>query len=324
MLRAFLVSCLVLGLLGCGAGSEPPPAGMAWAIAIHGGAGVLPDSLGEDQKRLRLSALEQALELGRTILDEGGTSLDAVERVIRLLEDDPLFNAGKGAVFNHAGDNELDASIMDGRDLSCGAVAGVRTVKNPITLARLVMERTPHVLLAADGAEAFADEMQVERVEPDYFFTEERWESLQRALGRESRAPGGGTVGAVALDRDGNLAAGTSTGGLTNKRFGRVGDSPIIGAGTYADNRSCAVSATGRGEEFIRHGVARMICALMEAGDRSLQQSADLVIGEWLKPGDGGVIALSRTGEIALDFNTEGMYRAAADSSGRSEVAIGP
>jgi len=198
-----------------------------------------------------------------------------VEQIIRQLEDDPLFNAGKGAVFSNAGINELDASIMDGSTLACGGVAGVTTVKNPISLARLVMERTPHVLLARDGAEQFAQAMDLERVDPAYFFTQDRWDSLGRVKNAAEKRSGGGTVGAVALDRHGNLAAGTSTGGLTNKMYGRVGDSPIIGAGTYADNTTCAVSATGQGEEFIRHGVARSIAALMELTDLSLQEAAD-------------------------------------------------
>ncbi len=233
---------------------------------------------------------------------------------------------------------------MDGRDLSCGAVAGLKTVRNPISLARLVKERSPHVFLVGEGAEVFAQEQGLERVSQDYFHTERRYESLQRALerepqeaeeaeeGGESASLGDGlgetldeiysTVGAVALDRDGNLAAATSTGGLTNKRFGRVGDVPVIGAGTYADNRSCAVSGTGKGEQFIRHTVARSIAARMQLAGESLEEAARAVIDGELDPGDGGVITVSKNGEIALVFNSEGMFRGAADSSGRFEVAI--
>jgi beta-aspartyl-peptidase (threonine type) len=280
------------------------------------------DSLSDERQRTYLASLEQALRIGIEILEQGGRSLDAVEQVIRHLEDDPLFNAGKGAVFNHDGLNELDASIMDGATLACGAVAGVTTVKNPISLARLVMEQTAHVLLAREGAESFAGMMQVERVEPSYFFTQGRWDRLQRI--KEAAGEGGdrGTVGVAALDRHGDLAAGTSTGGLTNKMFGRVGDSPIIGAGTYADNTTCAVSASGKGEEFIRHSVARSIAALIELRGLSLQEAADRLVHQKLQPGDGGVIAIDRFGNIVTSFNTPGMFRGAADAGGRFEVHI--
>lgn len=328
MRRVLFVGWLLIVGLACSA--PPNPVGEAkstapavdWAIAIHGGAGVDPTTLPPERVEGGLEGIRIALSQGSRLLDQGASGLDVVEAVLRILEDDPRFNAGRGAVFNHEGGHELDASIMDGSNLGCGAVAGVRTVKNPISLARRVMERTPHVLLGGDGAERFADEQGVERVEPAYFDTPERREALERALAREKEA-GGSTVGAVVLDRRGNLAAGTSTGGLTNKMFGRIGDSPIVGAGTYADNRSCAVSATGVGEEFIRHGVARSIAALMSFGGRSLQQAADEVIHGTLRPDDGGVIAVSSAGEIALVFNTQGMYRGAADSAGRFEVAAG-
>jgi beta-aspartyl-peptidase (threonine type) len=297
----------------------------SWALAIHGGAGTIPKTLGEQEKQAYLKSLSQALEIGKGMLAAGGTSLDAVEKVVRFLEDDPLFNAGKGAVFTHDGKNELDAAIMDGRDLSCGSVAALHTVKNPISLARLVMEKTPHVFLVGEGAEKFAAEAGAERVDPSYFFTQRRWDALQEAIRKEKEAPPPkerGTVGAVALDQHGNLAAATSTGGMTNKRFGRLGDVPVIGAGTYANNKTCAISATGHGEEFIKHTVAHDISALMEYGGLSLQQAADRVIHQKLKPGDGGVIGVARDGAIAMVFNSEGMYRGAADSNGRFEVKI--
>lgn len=324
---------LLLGLsilaLACSSSSVPvespsagPASGVEWALAIHGGAGTIPRDLPEERKAAYLQSLERALRMGVAILDEGGSSLDAVETILRDLEDDPLFNAGRGAVFNEQGGHELDASIMNGADLSCGAVTGVTTVKNPIGLARRVMEQTRHVLLAGAGAELFADEMGVERVEPAYFDTPLRREQLERALERRAAEAGHGTVGAAALDRQGNLAAGTSTGGMTAKRWGRVGDSPIVGAGTYADNRTCAISATGTGEEFIRHGVARAIAARMEFQGLTLAEAAEKVIHGTLRPGDGGIIGVAHDGSIAMVFNSAGMYRAAADSSGRLEVAI--
>jgi beta-aspartyl-peptidase (threonine type) len=265
-----------------------------------------------------LAGLEAALKAGTELLDNAGTSLDAVERVIAILEDDIQFNAGRGATYNAAGEHELDASIMDGATLACGGVAGVRTVKNPIGLARAVMEQTRHVLLAGPGAEAFAAEIGVERVDPSYFDSAARRRSLEAELAES----GGGTVGVVALDRHGNLAAGTSTGGLTGKKVGRVGDSPIIGAGTYADNRRCAVSGTGVGEEYIRHSVAFAIGALMEYEGLGLQAAVDRVIDETLDPNVGGIIALDPQGRIAMRYNTASMLRGAADSSGRFEVMI--
>ncbi|NIR37957.1 MAG: isoaspartyl peptidase/L-asparaginase [Actinobacteria bacterium] len=317
------------GVLTCGACAPADDSGpqtdgerLEWAIVIHGGAGTIPRDLPEERREGYFESLRRALTIGQDLLAGGGTSLDAVEQVIRHMEDDPRFNAGRGAVFNHEGGHELDASIMDGRDLSCGAVAGVTTVKNPISLARHVMEQTRHVLLAGPGAESFADEMGVERVDQDYFFTERRFEAWQKVRERRSAEAEKGTVGVAALDRHGNLAAGTSTGGLTDKRFGRIGDSPIIGAGTYADNRTCAVSATGRGEEFIRHGVAHAISALMADVGLPLDEAARRVIHDRLQPGDGGIIAVDRSGRIVMDFNSEGMYRGAADSDGRFEVAI--
>lgn len=300
-----------------GAAQAPQP---KWAIAIHGGAGTIPKTLPEAEKQQYLKSLSAALEIGRDALRQGGTSLDAVEKVVRFLEDDPLFNAGKGAVYTHEGTHELDAAIMDGRDLSCGSVASLKTVKNPISLARMVKEKSPHVFMVGEGAEKFAEEMKVERVPNTYFDTPKRYEQWQAALKKAEKDKD--TVGAVALDVHGNLAAATSTGGLTNKRFGRLGDVPVIGAGTYANNRTCAVSATGYGEEFIKHTVAHDISALMEYGGLTLQQAADRVIHQKLKPGDGGVIGVARDGSIALVFNSEGMYRGAADSAGRFEVKI--
>jgi beta-aspartyl-peptidase (threonine type) len=326
-----LVASILLAVCGCTSGTSQGPASgagerrasVSWALAIHGGAGTIARDMPEERVTGYRTGLERALRAGSSILEQGGTGLDAVEQVIRMLEDDPHFNAGKGAVFNHDGGHELDASIMDGADLSCGAVAGVTTVKNPISLARLVMERTRHVLLAGDGAERFADAQDVERVDADYFFTEYRQRKFQEALAAEAERPtGGGTVGAVALDREGNLAAGTSTGGLTNKMFGRVGDTPIVGAGTYAKNGACAVSGTGRGEEFIRHAVGRSIAALVEREGMALDEAARHVVHDVLRPGDGGVIAVDGRGDIAMAFNTPGMYRGAADASGRFEVRI--
>ncbi len=295
--------------------------GMRYAIAIHGGAGTITrQSMTAERERAYRAKLAEALEAGRNVLAAGGSALDAVEAAIVVMEDSPLFNAGKGAVFTADGRNELDASIMDGRTLNAGAVAAVTHVKNPIRLARLVMERSPHVLLAGDGAEVFAREVGAELVPATYFWTERRWQQLMRV--QEEKKGAGllldhdaehkyGTVGAVALDKDGNLAAGTSTGGLTNKAWGRIGDSPIIGAGTYASNASCAVSGTGQGEYFIRLTIAREVCALVEYRKLPLQQAADEVIQNRLKNlgGSGGVIALGRDGAIAFSFNTEGMYR---------------
>jgi beta-aspartyl-peptidase (threonine type) len=300
--------------------------GAKWSLAIHGGAGTIPKNIPASERDAYLASLQKALEIGREVLAGGGTSLDAVEKVVRFLEDDPLFNAGKGAVFTHDGTHELDAAIMDGRDLSCGSVAGLKTVKNPISLARLVKERSPHVFLVGEGAEVFATEMQanpqIERVPNSSFDTPKRREQWQESLRKEAEAKPKGTVGAAALDRHGNLAAATSTGGMTNKRWGRLGDVPVIGAGTYANNKTCAISATGWGEKFIRNTVAHDISALMEYAGLTLQQAADRVIHQKLEKDDGGVIGVARDGSIALVFNSEGMYRGAADSNGRFEVKI--
>jgi beta-aspartyl-peptidase (threonine type) len=313
---------------GCESGEESREVSerREWAIAVHGGAGSMPDERLAGREQVFRASLERAVRLGSGMLDGGTASLDVVEAVVRLLEDDPVFNAGRGAVYTHQGTHELDAAIMDGRTLECGAVALLRTVKNPVTLARRVMERSPHVFLAGDGAEAFAREVGVEIVEPSYFDTPERWDELQRELAKgdadASPTPELGTVGAVALDRSGNLAAATSTGGRTNKRWGRVGDVPVIGAGTYADNRTCAVSATGKGEEMIRHAVAASVSARIEHGGSTLEAAVSEVVHGVLEPGDGGMIAVGPDGAIVLDWSTGGMFRGAADSAGRFEVGI--
>ena len=329
-MKSQILPCLALVVLvGCmapGRTKEPMPVSLpGYAIAIHGGAGVIPRDRDPAEIQAYREALSTALEVGRRILDEGGTALDAVQRTVLFLEDHELFNAGKGAVFTSEGTHELDAAVMDGSTLNCGAVSGVKTIKNPIALARLVMEKSRHVFLVGDGAEHFAREMQLEQVEQEYFSTRRRYEQWQKKVQAEKAgqtSSGFGTVGAVALDRDGHLAAATSTGGLTNKRFGRVGDVPIIGAGTYASDRTCAVSCTGIGEQFIRNTVARDVAALMEYRGLDLEEAARLVIHERLKPEDGGLIAVSREGRIALVYNSGGMLRGAADSEGRFEVNI--
>jgi beta-aspartyl-peptidase (threonine type) len=331
VLRLAVVLPLLGGLFGCAGGA--PPASAAgrpdFAIVIHGGVGVIDKSAGRDEVDAHVASLRAALAAGRDRLRNGDAALDVVEAVVRQLEDDPQFNAGRGAVFTAAGQHELDASIMDGRDLSCGAVTGVRTVKNPIGLARLVKERTRHVLLAADGAEKFADEMRVERVPNEWFDTDRRrkafdaWRKENAAFESAANKSGGyGTVGCVVLDRHGDLAAATSTGGMTGKRFGRIGDSPVIGAGCYANNATCAISCSGTGEQFIRHVVAKAISDRMELAGESLDTAARHVVFETLRPEDGGLIGVSRQGEIVMTYNTEGMFRGAADSSGRFEVGI--
>jgi beta-aspartyl-peptidase (threonine type) len=322
MSRAFAGLLCLMVVISCGPASERAgESGVEYALAIHGGAGVPRESLADEEQRAYLQSLEQALRIGERILAEGGTSLDAVEQVVRYLEDDPLFNAGRGAVFTRDGVNELDASIMDGKTLACGAVTGVRNVRNPVSLSRAVMRETRHVLLAGEGAESFAAAAGIERVDPRYFFTQSRWDRLQEHLD-SGVAGGGGTVGAVALDRHGDLAAATSTGGLTGKMTGRVGDTPIPGAGTYADNRSCAVSGTGVGEEFMRHAVAHQVAERMRLGGQSLADAVAAVIDDELGEGDGGVIAVDREGRIAMAFNTPGMFRGALDSEGRFELGI--
>jgi L-asparaginase / beta-aspartyl-peptidase len=313
-------------LLAIGAGANGAESPRTIAIAIHGGAGVMPASeMTPEREAAYREGLSIALDAGYAVLERGGSSLDAVTAAVRTLEDNPMFNAGRGAVLTHKGEAELDASIMEGKGLRAGAVAGVTHVKNPIELARLVMEKSPHVMLIGSGAEEFAMTQGITLVPNSYFVTEQRQQQLERALAKEKeKTPGTGTVGAVAVDREGNLAAATSTGGMTNKRHGRVGDSPIIGAGTYANNASCAVSATGYGEFFIRSVVAHDICALVEYKKMALDAAVREVIhNKVLKlGGDGGVIAIDTRGRTALDFSSEGMFRGQRRSDGKREILI--
>jgi beta-aspartyl-peptidase (threonine type) len=315
----------------------------SFGLVIHGGAGtILKKNMTPEREEAYRAKLTEALTAGYDILFNDGSSLDAVETAIKILEDSPLFNAGKGAVFTNDGTNELDASIMDGKTLNAGAVASIKHIKNPISLARLVMEKSPHVMLVGQGAEAFASQNGLEWVTQYDFYTERRWKQLERKKQAETEhsnssgqedgekeeskadhAPQG-TVGAAALDKAGNLAAGTSTGGLTNKMFGRVGDSPIIGAGTYANNQTCAVSATGDGEFFMRLLVAYDIHALMAYQGMSLQEAADTVVMEKVTQlgGKGGVIAIDKDGNMAMPFSTEGMYRGYVGADGKIVVKI--
>lgn len=351
---------LILSVLtGCLAGSasvaqSAEPEQMTdrpeWALVVHGGAGVIErGAMTPDREAQYRAAMALSLEIGSSVLDEGGSSLDAVEAIIRMFEDDELFNAGRGAVFTATGRNELDSSIMDGATLNAGAAAGVTSVRHPISLARAVMEQSTHVMLQGEGAETFAAEQGLEQSPPSHFFTERRWVSLERTLGqlglpvpprpesapdpvpvdhgmleRDAQEHRFGTVGVVALDREGNIAAGTSTGGTTAKRWGRVGDSPIVGAGTYANNDSCGVSATGTGEYFIRLTIASRICALVEFGGLNLQDASDRVIQTELTglQGNGGIVALTPQGDIAWSFNTPGMYRARMTAGGDPIVSI--
>ncbi len=308
-----------------------------FGIVIHGGAGTISKkNMGDSLENAYKAKLKEAISVGYRILRDGGTSLDAVTQTINVLEDSPLFNAGKGAVFTHEGTNELDASIMDGNSQNAGAVAGVKHIKNPIDLARDVMEKSEHVMLYGSGAEEFAQSLGYNMMDTSYFFTENRFKSLERILQKEDsektaasfadpfiRESKFGTVGCAALDKHGNLAAGTSTGGMTNKRWNRIGDAPIIGAGTYANNATCAVSATGWGEYFIRAVVAHDISALMEYKKLTLADAARLVIQEKVPAlgGDGGIIAIDKDGNVAMEFNTPGMYRASMNAQG--ELVLG-
>lgn len=311
------------------AASGKPTSAPTVTIAIHGGAGTMtPSEMNPEREAEFRAGLNAALDAGYAVLERGGSSLDAVEAAVRVLEDDPHFNAGKGAVFTWDGRNELDSSIMDGATRRAGAITGVQHVKNPVTLARRVMEHSPHVLLSGTGAEDFALEQGIELVPRSYFYTEHRWQALQKYrqehAARRAADPAWryGTVGAVALDAQGRLAAATSTGGMTGKRWGRIGDSPLIGAGTWADTR-VAVSATGDGEFFIRAAVAKDIAARMQYANAPLREAAHATIatvGEL--GGSGGVIALDASGAVAFEFNSEGMYRGMRDSRGRREVAI--
>jgi beta-aspartyl-peptidase (threonine type) len=300
----------------------------SWSIAIHGGAGtILRENLSEEQREQYEAGLAAALDKGAELLAGGGSALDAVSAAVVLLEDDPLFNAGRGATFTFEGKIELDAAIMDGRNRAAGAVAGVTAIRNPISLARAVMEQSPHVFLAGAGAEAFAHERGIETVDPAWFETPERRRQLEEFRERKSgwfdSSVKYGTVGAVARDGEGHVAAATSTGGLTGKRWGRIGDSPVIGAGTYADDRACAVSATGGGEYFMRAGAAKAICDRVLLLGESAQSAAEAVIAEVGDlGGDGGVIVAGVDGSTAFALNTAGMYRGRADSAGLREVKI--
>ena len=328
MLTRWIMLCLLLMAGAARAQESETMQDKRWSIAVHGGAGTMaPDRMTEAQQADYRAALAAALDAGAAVLSAGGSALDAVEAAVATLEDDPRFNAGRGAVFTYNGTNELDASIMDGRDRSAGAVTGVTHVRNPIRLARAVMEHSPHVFLSGAGAEEFARGQDIEIVDPDWFATPDRWSQLQelktKNLGWFDVDLKYGTVGAVAVDQDGHLAAATSTGGLTGKRWGRIGDSPVIGAGNYADDRACAVSATGAGEFFIRAGVAHEICTRMRLLGESAQAAADAVIAEvGALGGDGGVIVAAPDGATAFSFNTPGMYRGRADSAGLREVGI--
>lgn len=325
-LTALLAAAQIWGVAAMA--QETPAEQPRWSLAIHGGAGVLERySLTPEKDAAYRKALQAALDAGAAVLRTGGTSLDAITAVITRLEEDPKFNAGKGAVYTWDGTHELDASIMDGQTRAAGAVAGVTTVRNPILLARKVMEDSPHVMLAGEGAEQFAQEKGLELVPNAWFDTPERLEALKKvktgkvtALDVDIKF---GTVGAVALDTKGNLAAGTSTGGMTGKRWNRIGDAPIIGAGTYAENGACAVSATGWGEYFIRVGVARTICARMSMKGESAQAAADATLADVAKlGGDGGVIVVGANGDAVFGIEASGMYRGRATSAGVNEVAI--
>ncbi len=298
-----------------------------YVLVIHGGAGVITkQNMTPEKEKAYRAKLNEALETGQKILEKGGTATETVIAVINIMENSPLFNAGKGAVFTHEGKNELDASIMDGKTLNAGAVAGVTNVKNPITLAYAVMTKSKHVMLSGKGASEFAKEQGLEIVDPSYFYTENRWKSLQKVLKNEKNAEKEkhGTVGCVVLDKAGNLAAGTSTGGMTNKQYGRIGDSPVIGAGTYADNATCAVSCTGHGEFFIRYVVAYTVSALMKYKGLSLQEAGNEIINNTLKNvgGEGGLISVDKNGNIAMPFNTPGMFRGYLKSKGEKKVLI--
>lgn len=310
-----------------------------FGIVIHGGAGtILKENMSDSLEAAYKAKLKEAISAGYEILKNGGTSLEAVTHTINVMEDSPLFNAGKGAVFTHEGSNELDASIMDGATLNAGAVAGVKHIKNPIDLARDVMQKSEHVMLYGAGAEEFAKTLGYKLMDTSYFYTKNRYESLQRVLEKEKsknekkvsfedsyiKNSKFGTVGCAALDKHGNLAAGTSTGGMTNKRWNRIGDAPIIGAGTYANNKTCAVSSTGWGEYFIRSVVAYDISALMEYKGMTLQEAASEVIQKKVPAlgGDGGIVAIDKDGNVAMEFNTSGMYRATMNLKGELIIKI--
>jgi beta-aspartyl-peptidase (threonine type) len=349
--RAFFLVALTFACTTLLAQTASPsqPAQHKWALVLHGGAGVIERAAMTPGAEAGYRAgIKEALTAAAAVLDKGGSSLDAVEAAIKLLEDNPLFNAGRGAVFAADGTNQLDSAIMDGKTMTAGSVADVQHTRHPNSLARAVMEQSPHVMLIGSGADSFAASVHLEQVPPSFFFTERRWQQLEKQLQKEgvpvpvrpAGAPAApakplaffeepdahkfGTVGVVALDRQGNIAAGTSTGGTTGKRWNRVGDSPIIGAGTYASNQSCAVSATGTGEYFIRLTVARTICALVQYKGMPLQAASDEVIQKQLTAihGDGGIIALTPDGQLAWSFNTPGMFRAKLKEGGSPQISI--
>ena len=330
LLTSFALACtLFVWPASAQEAAEPAaPKPVRWSIAIHGGAGTMSrEAMTPDKEAAYRAALDRGLAAGVAVLESGGSALDAVQAVVVTMEDDPHFNAGRGAVFTWDGKNSLDAAIMDGKTRKAGAASGLSRTKNPILLARAVMDKGPHVFLSGDGAEEFARLHGIPEVDPAYFYTQERWDQLQKLKAEKLSAYDVdhkyGTVGAVAVDSEGHVAAATSTGGMTGKRWGRIGDAPVIGAGTYADDRACAVSATGTGEYFIREGVAHEICARIRFTGESPQTAADTVmleVGEM--GGDGGVIVIAPDGQSAFSFNTPGMYRARANSDGQREVAI--
>lgn len=334
-----LICMLILAVLtGCDDQSQQQDTNpKEWALVLHGGAGVISKDMPDSVKQSYMEDLDEALSIGEEILSNGGSAFDAVEKVINYLEDNPKFNAGKGAVFTHEGNHELDAAFMHGNTREAGAITAVTSVKNPISLARLVMENSKHVMFAAEGAEEFADQMEVERVSQDYFHTEKRYKAWKRALQREKEnedAQSGlyegeiyfdkqkyGTVGCVALDSDGQLVAGTSTGGMTNKKFGRVGDVPIIGSGTYASD-VVAVSMTGWGEKIMRAVSGHTVSSYMKFKDASLDEAGRYLLEDVLDPDDAGMIAVDKNGNMLMDMNTQGMFRGKSDSEGNREVAI--
>ncbi len=327
MTSFFRVLILVTGLIITGPDAYSDRADKHWRLAIHGGAGVIsPDSMTPEQEARYHEALEAALKKGANILRKGGSSVDAVEAAVVSMENSPLFNAGRGAVFTEAGEHELDAAIMSGRDRDAGAVAGVRRVKNPIRAARAVMEHSPHVMFAGRGADDFAREQGLRRVSNSYFDTDRRRQSLEHVLESRHRteADKSGTVGAIAIDVNGDVAAATSTGGMTAKASGRVGDTPLIGASTYAQNGVCAVSSTGHGEYFIRVGVAKTICALIELKEMNRRKAAHEALGQVAElGGTGGVIVMDGRGRVAMVFNSEGMYRGVIDAGGWETESYG-